>query len=490
MASCTPFTCDQEIELKLELDADCFDSIGQSAALAGVTGNEREQFSTYYDTPDEDLRAAAVSLRIRRVGTRYIQTIKAGGGATAGMFTRSEWEKDIVGENLVLDHGSPVEQLLGSKVLDRLMPAFTVAVSRRTWLIDRDGATIELVADKGIVTAGGRTAPLFEIELELKGGPPAALFALARDLGRDVPLRLGTSTKAERGYRLKRSGYTGAVKAERLTLAPDATAAQAFAAIVDSCLRQFRSNEEVFRQKPNADSLHQARVALRRLRSALSIFKPVIADTRLPYFANELRWLARSLGDARDLDVLLARLGGEANDQVAAAHAQAYATAMAALGSQRNRDLMIDLIEWVALGEWRTRPADPATVHQPAKGFAAVALATLRGRIKRRGRGLAELGDDERHRVRILAKKLRYATGFFDTLFTGKKVRRRYKALLKQLEALQENLGELNDQATAPTLLLRFGLNAGPSLSMARRRDLLRDAADARRALIKAKRFW
>lgn len=479
-----------EIELKLEIDLEDISGLDECEALRGVTGHDRDQVGTYHDTPEHDLRAAGISLRIRRVGERHVQTIKAGGGKAAGMFARSEWEQEVPGPDLVIDSVSPLRKLMPADALEQLAPVFTVAVTRRTWLVERDGAVIEMVADKGVVTAADRNAAVSEIELELKKGDPAAVFAFARDLARAVPLRLGVLTKAERGYQLA-SGHEGAVKAEPLTLERDITVAQAFAAIVGTCLRHYRLNEEVLRREPRADALHQARVALRRLRSALSIFKPVVADARFQHFADELRWLAGSLGDARDLDVLIQRLGDAAGEDVAGARAQAYARALAALQSQRARDLMLDLVEWVALGDWRTRPADPTAVSGRADRFAAETLGKLRRRIKRRGRKLAEISDEERHRVRIQAKKLRYSTGFFGTLFTDKKKpRRRYKAFLEQLEALQEHLGELNDEATAPTLLTRFGLEAGPGLSEKRRRALLAQAAEARSTLLDAKAFW
>jgi inorganic triphosphatase YgiF len=479
-----------EVELKLELDRDQIDALAASPVLADTPATDREQVSTYFDTPEQDLRTAGVSLRVRQVDGRHVQTVKAGGAAAAGMFARPEWENDVAGPVPELEVSSPLRTLVTEEVLARIQPLFTVAATRRTWLVKRDGATIELVADSGAVTATNRSTPLAEIELELKNGPPTALFALARDLGRSVPLRLGVITKAERGYRLIEADGARATKAERLELEPGTTAAEAFAAIVGNCLRQFRLNEEQLRRLPTPDAIHQARVALRRLRSALSIFRPIVADDRFAQLAGELRWLAASLGEARDLDVLLERLDTHAPPRLETARDEAYAAALAALDSQRARDLMIDLIAWTALGDWRLRPGDPDLPGQQADMFAAHVLGKLRRRIKRRGRDLKALDDEERHEVRIQAKKLRYATGFFEALFAGEKARQRYKAFLKVLEKLQDELGGLNDLATAPVVLARYGLEADAAEPEGRRAALIAGAAKAHAGLVDAKRFW
>jgi inorganic triphosphatase YgiF len=481
---------DSELELKLEIDADRMDALGGSDVVAGIMPTTIHQVATYYDTPTQDLRIAGISLRVRADGARHVQTIKAGDGGDAGFFARSEWEIDVSGMALELDVDSPLRTLVPASVLQRLRPAFTVAVTRRQWLIEQDGATIELVADTGSVSAGERSAPVSELELELKAGSASAIFALARRLGDAVPLRLGVLTKGERGYRLIDRAILGAVKAERLELDEDVTVADAFARIVGSCLRHFRLNEALLRAAPDVEALHQTRVALRRLRSAMSIFKPVVADARFAHLAGELKWLAGTLGLARDLDVLIERLGDDAPEQVADARADAYVVARDALDSQRTRELMIDLIEWTVQGAWRRHPADADQVLQPAVRFAGTVLGALRRRIKRRGADLMQLDDEARHQVRITAKKLRYATGFFDSLYTGKRTRRRFKAFTRKLEALQDHLGALNDLATAPALLARFGLDNDAAAPAVPRDTILADASEAHEDLIDSKRFW
>jgi len=340
------------------------------------------------------------------------------------------------------------------------------------------------------VAANGRSWPVCEIELELKSGSPAALFALARELGRSMSLRLGMLAKSERGYRLLAGSDSGAFKPTPLTLPPGTSTAGAFAAIVANCLEQFRLNEDLLRRDACPEALHQARVALRRLRSALSIFRRIVDDGEFARLRDDCRWLAATLGEARDLDVLMGRSDAAAAERIGPARDDAYARVMEALASVRSRWLMIDLAQWAALGAWRTEPSDVALPTGPAEAFAAATLDRLRRRVKRRGRDLLALSDEQRHRVRIEAKKLRYATDFFAGLFPGEKAKKRHAAFLDALKKLQGHLGDLNDLATGPLVLARLGLKGGGQPSDGQRSALLVKAANAHREFAETRQFW
>jgi CHAD domain-containing protein len=186
-------------------------------------------------------------------------------------------------------------------------------------------------------------------------------------------------------------------------------------------------------------------VALRRLRSALSTFKGVVRDDRYDQIRAELRWIAAELGHARNLDVLLERVSyKDAAKPLRAARKKAYAAVQTALASDRARASMLDLSEWTAIGTWSWSAAGTEARAQPIEQFAASALEKHRRRLKRLGRELDEVGDEERHEARIEGKKLRYATEFFASLFRGKKATRRYRAFYDALEELQAHLGDLD----------------------------------------------
>ena len=481
-----------EVELKLEVAPEAAEALETADFLTGAP-DRVEQRSVYFDTPGETLSKAGFSLRIRQANGARVQTVKAVGARAAGLFARSEWESAVADDTPCLDETTPVRALVG-EAADDIAPRFEVHVTRRIWTVRDEAASIELVVDRGTVVAGDRRAALSEIELELKEGDPAALFALARRIDAVAPVRLGVLSKADRGYRLSGEAPS-AVKAEPVLLHEDMTAAQAFQQIVQLCLRQFRLNEALLQQGRAAAPLHQARVALRRLRSAFSIFKPIIGDGDAAKFREELRWLSSELGDARNLDVLMEReVPASLHDRIAAARDAAHDRVGEALASPRVRRLMIDLAEWTARGDWLAAEAGAAGRAQPATAFAVVALDRFRRKVKKDGRDLAGADDETRHRVRKDTKKLRYASEFFEALFQRKRQRLRHKHFIRALEDIQQQLGDLNDHATAPLLLKKIGIDKEPDaaalLMRHKRGKLIEAAVEAHDELVDAKRFW
>lgn len=479
-----------EVELKLELTPEAADEIEASGLLAGDPETVQQK-SIYFDTPDRDLVKGGLSLRVRQSDGRRVQTIKADGASATGLFARSEWERPVEDDTPILDDTTPIPDL-PSNAADAIAPVFEVKIERRIWMISERDTTIELVLDRGEVVAGERRVPICEIELELKGGDPAGLFALARRIDAIVPVHLGVRTKAERGYLLIGPAAT-MVKAEPVRFAGDPTAAQAFRRIVQSCVRQFRLNEALLMTGRDPEALHQARVALRRLRSALSIFKPMIGDAGAD-LREGLRGFASAFGDARNLDVLLERARpGLLQDRLAAARGAAYDRAGDALSSPHARRLMLDLAEWTASDDWLDSAGSKVDGTQPARAFAAAALSRFRRKVRKAG-DLADADDPARHQVRKDAKKLRYAAEFFASLFERKHERRRYRRFVAALEALQDRLGALNDLATAPGVLEELGIADDPDaaklLARGRKKTLIKRAEDARKDLFDTKRFW
>ena len=482
-----------EVELKLEITSDAVESLKASGVLPGDP-EVRQLHAVYYDTPDHALARAGLSLRVRSSGDEHIQTVKADGATAAGLFVRSEWEAPVEGSEPVVDDSTPVKAMLGERTQD-IGPVFAVDVERCIWIVHEGGSEVELVLDKGHVRAGDRSEPVSEVELELKRGTPAALFALARKLDATAPVHLGVLAKSERGYRLTKPQRT-VYKAAPVTLTPEMTAAQAFQHIAQACLRQFRLNEGVLLEDRLAEALHQARVALRRLRSAFSIFRPLFkGDEQAATLRNELRTLAAELGNARNLDVLVEHAPeGGIHERLKAAREEAYGQVEMTLASPRARSLLLDLVEWLAVGEWLKAAKTEDLRSEPARDFAAAALNRLRRKVKKDGRDLEKADDETRHEVRKDAKKLRYASEFFAALFDAKRERKRHKRFLAALEDLQDHLGALNDLATAPEEMVKLGLQDDPEaqrlLKSGGKDELIAQAADAHETLADAKRFW
>ncbi len=494
----------RELELKLETEAASLEALRAHPLLRESGAGSKRTVSVYFDTGKGDLREAGVTLRVRSAGGRFVQTIKADRKAAAGLFDRAEWEAAVAGPEpeLGLAQGTALEPLLaGGKLARRLRPVFESAVERQTWQIRYDGAEIEIIVDDGEVAAGKRRETIVEVELELKAGPAQALFAVARELHGVAPLRVGVLTKSERGARLASGRSRKVAKSEPLRLVRSMSAAEAFQAVAFACVRHFRLNEALAVQSRDPSALHQSRVALRRLRSALSMFRRLVADEKLPEFRNGFRSAAALLGEARDLDVFLQKNGDsldrKAMKALKAQRELAYDRVAQMLGGAEFRTLMLEFVEWVATGPWtRSEGPPPLLREQPAREFAGSILDRHWKRVRRGALGLDKLEEEARHAVRIEAKKLRYATEFFAGLYDSPKRSVRHAAFLAALERLQDDLGDLNDLATGRLLGERMSSQAGVEIAPAAGAggrpagELLASAGKAASELDAIKPFW
>ena len=277
---------------------------------------------------------------------------------------------------------------------------------------------------------------------------------------------LGPCMQARRSDLTPKAGKPIAYKAARVALTPKMPVARAFQIIANSCLRQFQLNASLVTAHRSAEPLHQARVAIRRLRSALSLFKSIVADRNLDRFKRDFRDLSHILGDARDLDVYVARSSPVSSEdrghssrelkrtrRVQSERVQAYQRVISALQSKRFRSLVHDFGIWILNGPWCTsNERKRAELNRSIPEFAAHVLTRRWRRFKHRGRHLDRLTSDEQHRIRIDSKKMRYASEFFSSLIKDLKHIRRHKTFVAALESLQTVLGDLNDVRSRPAI--------------------------------------
>lgn len=493
----------REIELKFLLaEADV------PAVLAALPGGESQTLlAIYYDTSDRRLRRAGFGLRVRRSGETRIQTLKSAAVADGG---RDEWEWPVTTDqpDAALLERTPAALVDGAA----LEPLFTVGVERLSLRLVHGGARIETALDRGRISAGGETAPVHELELELMSGPPAALFDLARQLLRTIPLRLSAVSKAERGYRLADGQARDRPRYESPALVPGLSAGQAFQQLGAGCLGHLGANAESLVAMPGPEGVHQVRVAVRRLRAALSTFRPVTEDPDWKAVRGRLKWLAGELDQARNLDVFIAdiwRPAGRAQHDLPgmaafgrallSAQTRAYDRAVAAIGEADFRALLLETAAWLQLGDWTTDAVLALERERPAEAFAADALDRRRHKILKAGKRLADLDRETRHKLRIQAKILRYAVEDLGALFPGHP--RRRKRFVATLKALQDSLGALNDLAFGETLAREVALASDdPEAALAAgwltgerstHEAALLDAAQSDlEALARARRFW
>lgn len=507
----------KEVELKLICDAADQAVLHKWPRLAKARQRHRDQLeSIYFDTADGLLRKSGYVVRVRKTRKGYVQTVKAEGD---GLIERPEWEQGVAGfepDRAALD-ATPLAGLLEGN--PQLAALFSVSVERSTYLVKQGSSLIEVALDQGRVrkpeaARSADTTFISEIELELKDGAVADLFALGSEIGSLVPVRLGVKSKAERGFALigGRSDLQPC-KAEPLTLSDDMTAADAFRAISHGCLRHLRMNEDVLFDRRDADAVHQTRVAIRRLRSAMSMFKDILDDERFAAITGRLKQLSEPLGRARNLDIFLsdtlpAEVSRNPDDvqllnlekYLEEERSEAYAAVILRLRSDEWRHFLLELVAWINAGPWLSGGEDDG-LGQPASAFAASVLDKWLKRVRKRGRDLAGLSPEERHKVRIAAKKLRYGSEFFASLYPGKKATKRRKAFLSALADLQDGLGTLNDMETGREILGELvHAEADEIRSIAacfaatgardKSKKLLKSAEKAHAALTECEAFW
>jgi triphosphatase len=409
-----------------------------------------------------------MALRLRKSGRQWIQTFKCGGGSDGGLHLRDEYENVVPAPVLDLAAlaATPAAALFAdADFLARLGPAFVTRFRRTTWIVTlAPGETAELALDQGEVTAGDASTPISEVEIELLDGDPARLFDFAQRLLAEVPLRLENVTKAERGYRLLAPVEAAPVRAAPVVLRADMRVPEAFAIVALGCVHQLQANERGVIDSEDPEYIHQARVALRRLRSAFGIFRDALPQDRSSALTERLRALGNALGGARDWDVFTtetlppietAMPGSPAlagvRDTAETRRCEARRIAREAVAAQSYTALLLDLVATlVALARPAPDPsADLGANESGLRDFARDALARRGKRVRKAGRHLSIADLPGLHAVRIEAKKLRYATEFFQSLLPRKRVR----AGIARAADLQEILGRVNDAAVTAELL-------------------------------------
>jgi inorganic triphosphatase YgiF len=481
-----------EIELKFSLSPETGKALS-AGLFEGVDGDEL--VSTYFDTPERALLKAGAALRLRKTGNGWVQTLKAGPNAVR----RFEEERPLASAQLDPRLMSKRKFALatGGRRND-LRPVFETHVHRRARCLEREGALIEAALDEGEIIAGDRREAVREFELELKAGRLSDLLEAARPYVEAGGATLSLISKAERGYRLASGEGPAAGKFARPPLDFEGPAREGFQALAMATLHQLSGAIEHLRERASRESVHQARVALRRLKTFVGAFKGLVRDERRSTVKAAMDRLIGIFEDARTLDVLQASVleplagpepgAAEFGEALAAARASAYADLKDALNGQAAAGDLFELVAWVLDGPW-TRASQPTEGDPALADLAQRALAHRWKILKRRGRRLDWTDPHARHRLRIQAKAMRYLSeAMLDPVAA--------KPFINRLEALQNELGDLNDIASASEaarLVLTPAVTAeaafaGGSMVAARRSALPDHLAAARKAFRRLER--
>ncbi len=462
----------QEIELKLTLDEKALARLPACEPFAHVEFSStapKKLRATYFDSPANTLRQKGVVLRLRDEDGRLIQTLKgkkAFGSLAAG---RAEFESRIPKTCTTPDFNRlPPDLKKGLQALlngNNVEPLFVTDVDRTIGMLKTDeGDSIELALDRGFIRAGRRETKVSELELELKKGDPASLYRVALDLAETVPVRIGVRTKGERGYALANALGPKSVKGELVQLPKKANVEQALELVLRHCLAHIVANEPALVETADEEALHQMRVGLRRLRAALAVFSPVLDKSMMQEMNAKARTLAGLLGAARDYDVfrgeLVAPLKESGDESIkvldrAATMEQinAWDAGLRAVSSTEFTRTCLSLALYIEEKSWRKRAEQDPTMAMmlamPAQKFAERALTKRLKKAKSLGENIDHLKLSERHELRKRLKSLKYAVGFFASLYQKKPVTKQ----IKKLSALQDVFGSLNDLAVAEEIV-------------------------------------
>jgi triphosphatase len=301
-------TVQKEVEVKLELPSASLRAL-KTVPLFKTPPRHTREVSVYFDTDKHKLRKNGLMLRVRRIGNRYVQTIKATG--SSGPFERDEWEVELPGQepDLRMAEGTALERLANDKLRRQLKPLFETRVHRSVYSIADDRCAIALTVDRGSIETGNHSMPLCEIELEMLRGKLADLFDVARELTRTLPTRIAFKSKSQRGYELIDGMQYAPLRGKAIDLPSNAITRDAFKIIGNACLDQIIGNEPaVLRDDP--EGVHQMRVGLRRLRAGMSVFSGLLRDPQTAAIRSELKWLAAELVRSRSSLRHGFRLGG------------------------------------------------------------------------------------------------------------------------------------------------------------------------------------
>ncbi|WP_017347490.1 CYTH domain-containing protein [Pantoea sp. A4] len=290
-----------EIELKFIATPEAAEKLGEALTRWPHQHQAaRELTNIYFETEDNQLRRWDMGLRIRGVDQRFEMTLKAAGKTIGGLHQRPEYNVDLEQPELQLaqlpqeiwPEGTDVTALQA-----RLQPLFTTHFQREQWLVTYAGSEIEVAFDRGEVTAGELSEPLYEVELELKQGSRDDLMQFAAELGAIGGLRLGSLSKAARGYQLAQGNPPRPCQPFPLLKAgAKAQVEEGMVAAMSAAMTHWQYHEEVWLR---GDAQAQASVteALEALRQAFALFGALVPRKASSELRQQLTTLEEYLNE-------------------------------------------------------------------------------------------------------------------------------------------------------------------------------------------------
>lgn len=436
-------------------------------------GQTRNHVDTYLDTEDRRLERAGFSVRVRR--SRRLQpeaTLKSLNGASPdGLQVRLELEEvlDDAEPTAVTDApgevGRRVRALVGSR---KLLPLFDLQTRRRVFLLDAGGTPSgELLLDETTIREPGGpvVSRLRRVEIEVPETAVDTAGAFVENLRRACGLHPAVLTKYETALTATGSSRTEPEDFGPTSIQPTDTIGHVALAVLRRQFGTLLAKEPGTRLGDDIEELHDMRVASRRLRAAVALFGealPVEAERLRP----ELAWLGQTIGAVRDLDVQLAQL----DEWVAAApepDKEPLSRLRELLVSERKhaRAEMLQALDSARYERFVRRFG--AMLRSRTGSRTDLALSAAPDLVERRHRALRKAMRRARrdgepasyHRLRIVAKRFRYALEFLADVYPSET-----KQVVRRTVALQDTLGAYQDATVAIARLRELTAGHGDTL--------------------------
>ena len=443
-----------ETELKLALSPSVAKAVfSLPVFLQHRSGKSKSQLlvTTYFETQEKDLARRGVTLRIRQADDERIQTVKsARASGVANSRGEWEWRVESATPDLRLLKSAPIADLFADVSEDRLEPVVVTDVTRTTQVLEVDGDIVEAALDLGSIIAGKAKQDICELELELREGTPLSLYRLALELNSAIPFDIEVESKAARGFRLKEGSPPQASKPSAMRLKPGDPAIEVLRAIVEETLGHLLTNQPAA-LAGDPEGVHQVRIAVRRIRSALRLFSPHLELHAMRLFEDELRHAGRTIGEARDWDVFCDEILPQVSESpkarkfaemmrpaAEARRAAAHETCVRQLRDPSFRALVLGLAAWLEEGRKNSEQVGGKALKRDIEDIAEKLLDGLDAKTMKRGRAVrSDAEAAELHPLRKSLKKLRYSIEFLESIYRPKQV----KLFLRRLRKLQDALG-------------------------------------------------
>jgi triphosphatase len=468
-----------------------FQTLKSWSAIRGIASKRQQLNAVYFDTEKFELAKSRAGLRLRREAGYWVQTLKT--ELNDGI--RQEWThrhpRMAAGQLPSISAlGLPrnkAEQAKCAKSLnqalsqpEQLEHKFSVEVRRTTWVFRQGQSTIELVLDLGRIQASNQqSAAIQEVELELKSGQEKDLWVALRGLTAHLGpgFQIEPRSKAQRGYGLWHETYLRPSRAN-VERVKHAEPGHTMRAHLRSAITELVQWLQMVQVSDDPEGIHQSRVNLRRIRTALKLLRMVSPSPQLTDLSVRTGHLAARLGELRNLDVTLERFWTPLvktlkDDKQLRIASQAVTTAQAELRSEIRRDLLTpSVVQLICdlqifslhlqLPRQIVRPVNtkpsPVSIATPPSPEIVTGLGYvpevktigefLFGRLRKRLKKLTELTKTQeaaRHRLRLAYKAMRYASPILSDLG----VKARIERLSKEATREQERLGDSQDRAVA-----------------------------------------